>query len=404
MGAFRYVALDANGRQQQGTLEGDSARLIRQELRHQGLLPVSVDPVRRTARDGRRLPRIGGAVSKRDLLLFTQQLATLLRSGLPLEEALRAIADQAESRALENMVLDIRSQILEGRNLSDAIAGHPSTFDNLYRATVGAGEASGRLDAVLAGLVTHMTRQQGLTRNTQAALVYPVILTVVSILVVIGLLHFVVPEIVIVFQGTGQNLPGLTVGLIAMSDFLQAYWAWLLASTVAVVGGGRLLLVQPVPRASWHRFLMRVPGISRFLRTLQTARLTRTLAILVGSGVPLLDSLRIAGDVLSLDPYRQAVHEATDRVREGEPLSRALERSRRLPPITLSLIASGETSGNLAGMLASAADDQESEIEAGTEMLLSLFEPLLILVMGGAVLLIVLAMLLPIFEMNTLVA
>lgn len=402
MGAFRFVALDAAGKRQQGTLEADSARLVRQDLRDRGLFPVSVDPVSRSGGGGSRWS-FGARASRKDLQLFTQQLATLLRSGLPLEEALRAIAGQAETRVLESLVLDIRSQILEGNSLTTALSRHPHTFDALYRATVGAGEASGRLDAVLTGLVQHMSRQQRLARKTQAALVYPVILTIVSILVVVGLLHFVVPEIVVVFEGTGQTLPALTKGLIAISDFLQAYWAWLLGGLISLIVGARLLLARPAPRAAWHRFLTRVPGVSRFLRTVQTARLTRTLAILVGSGVPLLDSLRIAIEVLDMIPYREALSEATERVREGEPLSKALEHSRRLPPITLSLIASGETSGHLAEMLANAAEDQETEIEATTDMLLSLFEPLLILVMGGTVLLIVLAMLLPIFEMNALV-
>lgn len=402
MGAFRYVALDTSGRRFRGTLEGDSARLIRQDLRDRGLLPVRVDPVSDGARTARRLGP-GRGPNRKDLQLFTQQLATLLRSGLPLDEALGAIARQAESAALESLVLDIRGQILEGNSLSVALARHPSTFGPLYRATVGAGEAAGRLDAVLGGLVTHLARQQRLARKTQAAMVYPVILTLVSVLVVVGLLQFVVPEIVVVFQGTGQQLPGLTIGLITISDFLQASWPWLLGGVVVLITGARLALARERPRSAWHRLLVRLPGISRFLRTLQTARLTRTLAILVGSGVPLLDSLRIATGVLDLVPYRESLAEAADRVREGESLGRALEHGGRLPPITLSLIASGEAAGNLAEMLASAAEDQETELEATTDVLLSLFEPLLILVMGTAVLLIVLAMLLPIFEMNQLV-
>lgn len=403
MPAFRYVAVDPAGRQHRGTLEGDSARLIRQDLRDKGLMPVKVDAVRVDAPGLASGLRLGGGPSSKDLQLFTQQLATLLRSGLPLEEALQAIARQAESAALEDMVLDLRSQILEGKSLTEAMNRHTGVFNHLYRATVGAGEASGRLEAVLGGLVTYIARQQRLARKTKAALVYPVILTVVSILVVIGLLRFVVPEIVVVFQGTGQDLPTLTVGLIALSDFLGAYWPWLLGGLIGAIVAARVALARPGPRAAWHRFLISIPGVAKFLRTSQTARLTRTLAILVGSGVPLLDSLRIAIEVLNLVPYREALAEATDRVREGEPLNKALEHSRRIPPITLSLIASGEAAGNLAEMLDNAAEDQEAEIEASTEMLLSLFEPILILVMGSTVLLIVLAMLLPIFEMNQLV-
>jgi general secretion pathway protein F len=402
MTAYRYVALDAQGKQRKGFIEGDSPRLVRQDLRAMGWHPLDVVEERSEA--GRKQARFSlQSTSPRDLQLFTQQLATLLRSGLPLEEALKAIAEQGESRALKRLVLDIRSKVLEGQPLSAALARHPSTFDNLYRATVGAGEASGKLDAVLSGLITHIDRQQRLARKTQAAMVYPIVLTLVSILVVIGLMQFVVPEIVQVFRDTGQALPGLTVALIAASDFLRDYWAWLLAALVATVTGTYLLLSHPGPKAAWHRLLLSLPGIRRFIRTVQTARLTRTLAILVSSGVPLLESLRIAVDVLDSIPYRDALAEVSDRVREGEPLSRALARTQRLPPITVSLIASGETGGNLGDMLASAADDQETEIAARTEMFISLFEPLLILVMGGAVLLVVLAMLLPIFEMNQLV-
>ena len=221
---------------------------------------------------------------------------------------------------------------------------------------------------------------------------------------VFGLLRFVVPEIVVVFEGTGQQLPILTVGLIALSDFLQLWWPWLLGAVLVSVVGVRVLLTRhQQSRATWHGLLLRTPGIARFLRTVQTARLTRTLAILVGSGVPLINSLKIASEVLDLIPYREALDKVTARVREGESLSRALELTGRLPPVTLSLIASGEAGGNLGEMLANAADDRENEIEANTEVMLSLFEPLVILLMGSAVLLIVLAMLLPIFEMNQLV-
>jgi general secretion pathway protein F len=401
MAAFRYTALDARGGHHKGLLEGDSAKTVRQELRSRGLHPVEVAPAR-TGPGGLSL-RLGSGGSPALVRLLTQQLATLLRSGLPLEEALRAIAAQSESSELKALVLDLRSKILEGKSLSDALAGHPATFDQLYRATVGAGEASGKLDAVLNGLTSHLARRQRLSRKTSAAMVYPAVLTVVSILVVVGLLQFVVPEIVVVFQGTGQKLPGLTEGLIATSEFLQAYWPWILGIALAAFAGARIALSNPALKRRWHLALMRAPGLSRFIRGVETARLTRTLSILVGSGVALLESLRIATEVLGLIPNREALAEATQRVREGEALSRALEQSRRLPPITISLIASGEAAGNLAEMLENAAEEQETEIEAQTEILLSLFEPLLILVMGGAVLLIVLAMLLPIFEMNQLV-
>ena len=403
MGAFRFSALEAGGGKHEGTMEADSPRLVRQMLRDRGLHPIDVRAINGTTGHAGFIRNLRKELGAKERYLLTQQLATLLRSGLPLEEALRAIANQAETKSLENVVMDLRAQILEGRSLSDALSRYPKAFDELYRATVGAGEASGKLDAVLTGLVDHIARQQRLARKTQAALVYPIILTMVSILVVIGLLQFVVPEIVVVFEGTGKDLPGLTTGLIGISDFLQRWWPWLLGSLFVLVTSTRMLLSRPEPKAAWHRVLLKLPLISRFIRTLQTARLTRTLAILVGSGVPLLDSLKIAIGVLSMIPYREALSETANRVREGESLHKALEQTSRIPPITLSLIASGETGGNLNEMLHSAAEDQETEIEANTEIILSLFEPILILLMGGTVLIIVLAMLLPIFEMNQLV-
>jgi len=403
MGAYHYSALEADGKKRKGTMEADSPRQVRQSLRDRGLHPIHVRAISQASNDAVFSLRLGKGLSPAEKHLFTQQLATLLRSGLPLEEALRAIAAQAETNSLRNLGLEIRTQILEGRSLTDALSRYPHTFDELYRATVGAGEATGKLDAVLSGLVDHLSRQQRLLRKTQAALVYPLILTIVSLLVVIGLLHFVVPEIVVVFEGTGKQLPGLTRGLIGVSDFLQAWWPWLLAGMGLLIVAARLTLARPVPRAAWHRLLLKLPLVARFIRTLQTARLVRTLAILVDSGVPLLDSLRIATGVLDIIPYREALSETASRIREGELLHKALEKTRRIPPITLSLIASGETAGNLNEMLRSAAEDQESEFEANTEMMLSLFEPVLILIMGGIVLIIVLAMLLPIFEMNQLI-
>lgn len=342
-------------------------------------------------------------LSSRDLALLTRQIATLLRSGVPLEEALQTTAAQTAKPWLRRVVSDIRSQVLEGKSFSASLAAYPQHFSGLYRATVSAGEAAGRLDTVLQSLVEHVERQEALRRKVQIALIYPVLLLIVSSLVVLGLVTYVVPEIASVFASTGQRLPALTRLLIATSGFLKSNGGLLAAGLLALLVLARLLLHSGTMRERLHRSLLALPLVAPFLRTRYAGRMTRTLAILLGSGVPLLDSLAIAAGIIESLPVQRSVREAAMRVREGEPLNRALARGGHFPPVTLNLIACGEAGGNLAEMLASAADDLDRETTVYVETFLALFEPLLILTMGGVVLAIVLAILLPIFEMNQLV-
>ncbi len=402
MGAFEYQALDQRGRKKRGIIESDTPRLARQLLRERGLNPLSVEPVT-TRETAQRSSLLSRGISTQDLALVTRQLATLTRSGLPLEEALQAVSQQTDKARVRRVMLGVRARVLEGQSLASAYGNFPNAFPPLYRATVDAGESSGKLDFVLEKLADYVESREQMRQRLQLALIYPLLLTMISILVVIGLLTYVVPEIVGVFENIGQQLPQPTVWLIASSDFLRQYGLLLGAVLIGVwLAWAALLRVEHI-RFAQHQLLLRLPLIARFVRGTNTARFTRTLAILTGSGVELLEALRIAGQVVPNLPMRKAVNAAAVRVREGEGLSQSLQQSRLFPPITVHLIASGESSGQLPAMLESAADNQQREVQSLAEMLLGVFEPLLILFMGGVVLAIVIAILLPIFEMNQLV-
>ncbi|MCP4696999.1 MAG: type II secretion system inner membrane protein GspF [Gammaproteobacteria bacterium] len=398
MSAFEYSALDKSGRTRKGVLEGDTPRQIRQQLREQGLSPLAVEETK-TVRRQRTLTRAGAI----DVALITRQLATLTGSGVAVEESLRTISRQTEKARLKGLLLAVRSRVLEGHSLAEGLADFPDVFPEMYRATVAAGEQSGHLEAVLNTLADYTETRQHLRRKTLLALFYPLLLTGAAILVTAGLLAYVVPQVVQVFDNIQQELPWLTRVLIALSDFLRDHGGWLLAALVLMGLGLRYLLRFPGPLNAFHRLLLLIPVISRLERGMNAARFTRTLSILGASGVPMLDALRISAQVITSRPMRAAVQEAAEKIREGASLHIALEQSGLFPPITVSLIASGEASGNLEHMLERAAVNQEHEADALTGILLGLFEPLLILVMGGVVLTIVLAILMPIFELNQLV-
>ncbi|HAI69611.1 MAG TPA: type II secretion system protein GspF [Gammaproteobacteria bacterium] len=400
MAAFEYAALNKIGRTRKGVLEGDTPKQIRQQLREQGLTPLSIEEVVRPAkqRQHRRVP-----VSATDLALLTRQLATLVRSGFALEEALRAISEQTEKPRLKSLLLAVRSRVLEGHSLAEGLGDFPKVFPSVYRATVSAGEQSGHLDLVLERLAEYTENRQQVQQKTLLALFYPALLSTVAIAVVIGLLAYVVPQVVQVFSNINQELPWLTRTLIAVSDFLQNWIGWLLLLLIALIAGLRYLLRFEKNIIRFHRLLLIMPLISRLERGSDVARFTRTLSILTESGVPMLEALHITSQVLSNRLMRQAALEATNKVREGTSLHTALEQTGLFPPMTVYLIASGETSGKLENMLERAAIMQERELETLIGVLLGLFEPLLILVMGGIVLTIVLAILMPIFELNQLV-
>jgi general secretion pathway protein F len=405
VGAFEYTALDQRGRQKKGVLEGDAARAIRAQLRERGFTPIDVREVadRRAVGKGRSLFSFQRGMSVTELSLFTRQLSTLAHAGLPMEEALKAVAEQTDSDRVQKIIVGVRSHVVEGNTLADALAGFPNSFDELYRATAAAGESSGRIDEVLNGLADYVEEQQAMRQKILAALIYPAFLTVVSIGIVIALLSTVVPKLVHVFNSVHAQLPALTTGLIALSDFLRS-WGLLIGVVVGILIVAFLYgLRRPTFRRRWHGFVLRIPLIGRFARGVNTARFTRTLSILTSSGVPALDAMIIGADVVTNLPMQDAIRRAATRVREGEAIHKALGRERFFPAITLHMIANGEMSGALDMMLGRAADHQEREVETLRQGVMGILGPAVILAMGGVVLLIVLAILLPVFNLNQLV-
>ncbi|MDH3400812.1 MAG: type II secretion system inner membrane protein GspF [Chromatiales bacterium] len=403
MGAFDYKAIDKNGRETRGLIEGDTARQVRQLLRERGLLPVDVSEI--TQEGPRRVRRIGvsKSITANDLALVTRQLATLVRSGLPLEESLKAVSEQNDRPKVQSILMGVRSKVMEGHTLASGFADFPHAFPEIYRATVAAGEQSGHLDEILERLADYTENRQVTRQKVRGALVYPIILTVFSILIVSFLLAFVVPKVVDVYASSGQILPLMTRILISSSDFVVAWWPLLLLGILGAFFGLRAYLNQPGPKRSFHLLQLRLPLIGKLVQGLNTARLTRTLSILAASGVPVLDSFRIAGEVVNNIPMKEAVEAAAARVREGAAIGRSLAVSKLFPPMTLHLISSGEASGKLEVMLERAAINQEREMDSIIGALLNTLQPLLTILMGVVVLFIVMAMLMPLFQFNQLI-
>ncbi len=405
MAAFRYEALDNTGNVCHGVIEADVLRQARLRLREQGLMVVAVNPVSDESvekGEGRRWGFRSG-ISSAQLSLLTRQLATLLEAGLTIEQAFSALIAQTKNEAVRQVLAGVRAELLEGHTLAQAMGRYGRVFPDIYQALVKAGEASGELGHVMLRLADYTESRQALRQKVGLAFVYPAIVTLVALLVVTGLLIYVVPQVVGVFQQSHQSLPLLTRLLIALSSLLQASWYYLLGALVGVGFGVHALLRREELRFRWHSLLLRMPVVGSLVSGINTARMASTLAILTGSGVPLLVSLQAAAGVVGNLPMRRALEEAARKVREGAGLSRALDVSGLFPPILIHLIASGEASGRLDAMLERAATQQEQEVGSYTSVLTSLLEPLLILVMGGVVLIIVLAILMPIIEMNQMV-
>lgn len=409
MAAFDYIALDSKGKELKGVTEGDTARQVRQQLRDKGLMPLEITESLKQAQPEKKSSHFDinnlfqRGISATDLALLTRQLATLIQAALPLDETLAAVANQTEKQRIKSMVFAIRSRVLEGHPLAVGMADYPKVFPELYRATVDAGEQSGHLDTVLERLADYTENRQEIQGKVRQALIYPAFLSLFAIAIVIFMMTSIVPQVVTVFEDTGQELPGLTRALIAMSDFVVDYGSYFLFLIIAAIFGFRLLLKQEAFKHRFHLFLFRLPVISRLVRGLNAALFTRTFSILSGSGVTVLESMKISAKVVANLPMREAILEATDRVREGSGIKNALEHSKLFPPMTLQLIASGENSGKLEEMLERAATQLEREQVTMIAYIVGILEPVIILAMGLMVLLIVLGILLPIFDLNTLV-
>lgn len=409
MAAFEYKALDAKGKQKKGILEGDTARQVRQRLKEQGLFPTEVVETKakqKKASDQNLFKGMGfqQTISVPDLALLTRQLSTLVQAGMPLEECLKAVAEQSDKVKIRNMMMGVRAKVVEGYTLADSLADYPYVFDDLFRSMVAAGEKSGHLDAVLERLADYAEKRQQLKSKIQQALIYPVMLTLIAISVIAFLLATVVPKIVDQFVQMGQSLPTSTEILLVASNFVQEWGLALLLLLLFIIFAIKAALKRPTTRMAWDKKVLGLPIIGKVARGLNTSRFARTLSICSSSAIPLLDGMKVAADVMGNTYFRKEVMVAAEKVREGGSLRKSLESSKLFPPMMLHMIASGEQSGELEQMLTRSADNQDRDFESQVNLALGVFEPLLIVFMAGIVLFIVVATLMPLLELNNLVA
>ncbi len=405
MPAFRYEAVDATGIAKTGVVNADSARAARADLRAQGLLPIIVEAIasQLDAAGQTKSRAFGDRLSTIELALFTRQLASLLEASLPLEQAFSALLEQAERTYVRDLIGSIRSEVMGGSSLSDALTQHPRDFADIYRALVASGEQTGQLARVLSRLADYVERRNALVQKIKLAFTYPAIVTVVAFAIVIFLLTYVVPQIVSVFANTKQKLPFLTVVMLGISDFVRHYGWIVLLVVIALAFAWRRALKDPAIKLRWHTWLLTAPLFGKFERSLNTARFASTLAITTGSGVPILQALQTSRDTLTNVAMRAQVEAATASVREGSSLARALSAHKHFPAMLIHMIRAGEVTGELPAMLERASNAQEQDLERRAMTIAGLLEPALILAMGVVVLLIVLAVLMPIIEINQLV-
>lgn len=403
MAAYEYKALDPKGRQKKGVIEADSSRQVRQQLREKGLTPLSVETTVEKEGQTKSFSSRGKSLSVKDLALITRQIATLIQAGIPIEEALSAVSDQNDKPRIRSIMLAIRAKVLEGYTLADSMAEFPNAFPKLYRSTVAAGEHAGHMDLVLNRLADYTESRQQARQKIQLAAIYPVILSVVAISIVVFLLTYVVPDIIEVFINNGQELPALTQSLLVVSDFLSNWGIYILIALIIGFAVFQYFLRKDSFRFSVHKKILSTPFISKLSKGMNTARFASTLSILNSSGVPLVEAIRISGEVLSNDCLKSSIMDAAVMVSEGSSLTKSLENTGYFPPMMLHMVASGESSGELDQMLERTARNQENDLEGLISAIVGLFEPLMLLVMGVVVLIIVLAIMLPILSMSNLV-
>ncbi|MDY0136846.1 MAG: type II secretion system inner membrane protein GspF [Thiomicrospira sp.] len=402
MAVFEYQALNTQGKSQKGLLDADSERQARQLLREQGLTPLALQPLDKPRRGAQANQQawLKRRLSVAQLSLITRQLATLLEAGMPLTQALNSIAKQADSRSAERFTTALASRVSEGHSLAMALSQSPYTVAQDYIATIHAGEESGHLEAVLSRLADTIEQQERLSAKIKSALIYPMLMVVVALAIVFFLMLYVVPKVVSVFDNMSQALPPLTQGLLSVSGFFQQYAGVLFVALLVALVLFKWALREARWRRRWHRLLLALPLLNRFLVHSEVARWSRTLGVLIASGVPARSALHISAQVVSLLPLRDQVEAVENAVRRGESLSQAMQQTGVFPPLLLNLVQTGEHSGRLDQMLLKAALHYEHRIEAGSATLVSVIEPILIIVMGAVVLTIVLAIMLPIFAMN----
>ena len=406
MPAFQYVALNPQGKEIKGILEADSARQLRQTLRDQALTPMQVEPSNKQFdKDSNQhgFSLFTPKLKALDRVLFTRQLSTLLASSMPIEESLNAIAQQNEKQSNKALIMGIRSRVLEGNSLAQSLLEYPSSFSNLYCSSVAAGEQSGFLDQVLDNLSNYLEREHESYRNVEMALMYPIILLIVAFVIVGALMVYVLPDMIDVIENTGQTLPWATTLLISVTELLKSFWWVLLCGILALSLFIRGILNREKVRLIWDAYKFSLPIIGKIIRSSNSARFSNTLSILTKSGIPLVDAMKIASEVVANKALQTDLRTATQDVVEGKSLRESLENISHFPPMMMHMIGSGEKSGELDQMLARIAEYQQAEVERLVSTLVKLFEPAMMIIMGGTVLFIVMAVLLPILSMNQIV-
>ena len=387
-------------------MEADSARQLRQTLRDQALTPMQVEPSNKQFDKGSNQQGFSLFTPKLkalDRVLFTRQLSTLLASSMPIEESLNAIAQQNEKQSNKALIMGIRSRVLEGNSLAQSLLEYPSSFSNLYCSSVAAGEQSGFLDQVLDNLSNYLEREHESYRNVEMALMYPIILLIVAFVIVGALMVYVLPDMIDVIENTGQTLPWATTLLISVTELLKSFWWVLLCGILALSLFIRGILNREKVRLIWDAYKFSLPIIGKIIRSSNSARFSNTLSILTKSGIPLVDSMKIASEVVANKALHTDLRTATQDVVEGKSLRESLENISHFPPMMMHMIGSGEQSGELDQMLARVAEYQQAEVERLVSTLVKLFEPAMMIIMGGTVLFIVMAVLLPILSMNQIV-
>ncbi|MDB2544839.1 type II secretion system inner membrane protein GspF [Woeseiaceae bacterium] len=404
MPAFNYTAIDKQGKEITGSTEGDTDKHVRSILREKNLLPLLITEMKKESVNRIRINFKQNSLSNNDLSYFTRQLATLIKSGIPIDEALIAINEQNDKQHIKNIILTIHSKIMEGYTLSDSFSDFPKSFPLIYTTTIAAGEKSGNLSLILEKLADFTESRQKLQQQIKNALIYPSALVITALLVIAFMLAYVVPKVVYIFENFDQQLPLLTRIMIISSDFLLDNWLYIIIFVVMLGSLCRYLIKNEETKNKYHGILLRLPIFGQLIKNMNSARFMQTLSILASSGVPILESLRISSNVVTNLPMKKAIERTAIQVSEGESISKSLSQSRLFPPMMIHMIGSGENSGRLEEMLDRATTNQEQEVENTISTLLGIMQPMTVIIMASVVLLIVLAILLPIFEINNLIA
>lgn len=405
MPAYHYTAVNQAGVEQKGVMEADTEKNVRQLLRDKALIPLKVQPAhhKKSLTSATSLFKRQKALSNKELALFTRQFATLLAAGMPIEESLLAVSEQSDKQHVKGIILSVRSKVLEGHALASALRDHPGSFSDLFCATIAAGEKTGHLDKVLNRLADYTEQSWNMRQKLRTALIYPAMMVIVAVGIVGFLLEYVVPKMIAVYGHLKQALPLATQILISISAFLQTVGIYLIIAIIITVFLWRRQMKKSLAFRKRNHFLfLRLPLIGNAMKTADTARFARTLSILSAAGVPVIEAMTISAQLITTIPIREAVQEAVQRVREGAAINLALKQTGYFSPMSVHMVASGEASGQLEPMLERVAQNQEADIVRLIDVALALFEPIIILTMGAIVLFIVLAVLLPIFQLNDL--